>query len=398
MADEPTETEAHSEESEGASGTNGKSSSFADRLAADRAAFMAHAGDEGGDKKSDKANGKTDAKSDKAKVDAVVEDDEDDDSDLDDDQVDEETKDDDEEVESKDDKDSDGADGDDDDSDLDEEKKDDKDVDASTKKRLDQVRTTDKRLRERRDADFKAQEQRLQQFESNIEKAWRPRIEKAEKFEKLAARARTHTADVLLELGLTDEDLEHAARDIYAHSKKGSEDPKNKEAALRARLVREQAEEVKALRKRLDEKDETEKKSKEEAEQRKAVDGHLDRFAAAAKKTDRYPLAKSYLAKDPQSARAELEVVAGRLAQQLGAMPDPNDVIKAFEKDRRRVLRAHGLDPKKLYPSASSATATEKADTDTKKKPTPKNGDKTTAEKPTVKRLTKADYIAGKFD
>jgi hypothetical protein len=398
-ADEHSGMEAHDNGDE-VNGTSsaadtGIGASLKERLERDRAAFLA--GDLGDDAGLEKADKKKAAKA--SRDSSKDDDDQDDDADLDDDGDDEDEKtdvaaDDDEEE---------TADEDDDDSDLDDdddEKAKAPGADDETKKRLEQVRRTDKRLREKREADFKSRETELRKIETGIEERWKSRVEKAENFEKLAARAKTHAADVLIELGLTDDDLEHAARDIYAHSKKGAEDPKNKEAALRARAQREKDERIAALEKRLNDREKTEAEKQQEAEQRKAVDAHLDRFASVAKKnSERYPLANNYLAKNPQGARADLEVVAGRLAQQLGAMPSEKDVIRAFEKDRRRVLREHGIDPKKFV--ATSATTDDAKKTD--KKTDTKTGDQTTANqksKPNgeVKRLTKADYIAGKFD
>lgn len=392
MAGEHSETTAHGDE--GSASTNGASGlSYEQIIARDRAAFLEEGG--GADDAADEASSKKPAKPSKSKpVDEDEHRDEsDDDADLDDDEdADEVASDDDTDA----DDDSDNK-AEDDDSDLDEDDDEEKGGDSETSKRLEQVKRTDKRLREKREADFEAREQKLRKLEADIEAAWKPRVEKAEKFERLAERAKTHAADVLLELGLTEDDLEYAARDIYAHSKKGSEDPKNKEAAARSRREREQAEEIRRLKDRLDNREKTEAERQKEADERKAIDAHLDRFASAAKKTDRYPLARSYLAKNPQAARADLEVVAGRLAQQLRAMPSDKDVIKAFEKDRRRVLREHGIDPKKFTASSSAAITADTKKTATTKT-TPKTGDKTTAEKQTTKPISKDDFIARKFD
>ena len=94
---------------------------------------------------------------------------------------------------------------------------------------------------------------------------------------------------------------------------------------------------------------------------------------AASEKT---PLAKAYLAKNPARARVDLEVVAGRLIQQTGVLPEPKAVMIAFEKERRQVLRDHGIDPKSRNAAASAANTVSTAKT------TPKPGDKKTAEKP----------------
>jgi hypothetical protein len=391
MAGEHTETQAHDGDSNDTS--NGASHVSRDTLLArDRAAFLAG---ELGD--ADEKPAKVDDKKPPAKSKPVDADDDDDDDLDDEDDEDLDDQDDEDDVEET-------ADEADDDSDLDEEDEDadadkDKGDDAETSKRLEKVRRTDQRLRERREQEFAKRDRELGDREGKIAKTiehWTPRIEAAEKFEKLKARAKHSAVELLGELGVNlEEDGEDLAREIYAHSKKGAADPKNKDAAARSRKEREQADTIRKLQERLDARDKAEEEQKMTAEQRKAVDHHLDRFSALAKKSEKFPLAKTYLAKNAEAARADLEVVAGRVAQQLGRMPEPKEVMKAFEKDRRRVLRAHGIDPKSRGAASSSAASS----TDSKAaKTTAKTGDKTTAEKKTEKPFTKDDFIRGNYD
>lgn len=338
--------------------TNGASSnegavSHASQLAADRAAFLAMTGDVAEDKPAAKP-----AKSEPAEdVEKVDPDDADPDADLDD-------EDDAEKVEAKTDEDEDP------DADLDDEDKP-AQPDPETAKRLQQVQRTDKRLREQREREWAAKEREFEQREASL----KPKFERLEKFERLIERARHEPELLLAEAGITsDEDITHAFRRLYAMTDAGKKDPKTREAVDRLAKERERDEEIRKLAKKLEDKEAAEKKAAEEQEHRKAVESTLDRFAKAA--SDRYPLAKTFLEKNPARARADMEFVAGRLIQQHGRMPEAKEVMVAFEKERRQFLRDHGIDPRSRGAATSATNATSSA------KPAPKAVDKKTATAP----------------
>lgn len=310
---------------------------FEAQLAADRAAFLAgDEGDEGGGdeveapapKKAPKAAPKPveDADDDEAPAEDEDEAPEDDDADLDED---DDEADDEEEAEAED-----------DDADLDDEPK--AKIDPKVAKSLEQVRRAEQRMRMQHDERVASFERAVAAKEAEIQ----AKAERVEKFEKLAARAKHDTVSVLRELGLNEDDFELAAHEIFAHSKKGAEDPKRREAVARTRREREQADRLEKLERELADT----KKADAERETRAAQQREAERYVAKVTKavSDKTPLAQQYLAKAPERAHADIEAIAGRMARETGTIPDPKAVIKEFERDRRRILRDHGIDPKAL--------------------------------------------------
>lgn len=309
--------------------------SFEQQLAADRAAFLAgddeYAGDDGVAQPSDtkkpteKKPAKPDDDSDLDEDDVATDDAE---ADVDEDTVDKEEP----EAEA------------DDDSDLDEDEpaaakaK----VDPETAKRLAAVRRTEERAREQLARDRATFERERETAQAQLKE----RFEKVERFEKLAARARYNPVEILTELGLTEDDFEDAARDIYAHSKKAASDPKLKEATARSRRERELADEVRALKAKVDEREKSETTEKQKAEARKGVEAYVAKIAKSVPET--LPLAKQLIKSNPAKAHAKIEAIANRLAIETGSVPDAKAVLKQLEKDRRQALRDVGIDPKSL--------------------------------------------------
>lgn len=366
MAGEHTESEAH-----GKAGSNGVSSALDDRLAADRAAFLSgNAGDDEGEKTKAKPSKTADDDSDL---------DEDDDRDDDADEI--EDEDDDKSTVDKDE--------DDPDSDLDEDDDSEK-VEPEVAKRLDQVRRTDKRLREQREAHFKEQEAKLQGLVTELEQKWGKRIEAAEQFEQLKSR-KHDPIGILKAIGYDDADFADIAREAWAHSPDGAKDPKYKDAIAKTRRERELADKLSSVEKRLEEQAKAEKERNEQATREREVEAFIGKVSKSA--TEKTPLAQKFLEAEPQAARIELEVIAGRLAQQLGQMPDPKKVMIEFEKSQRRMLRRYGIDPTSLKaaaPSSSTKTETTKAKMDAKKTVDKKTK---TEEVDSDKPLSKADFI-----
>lgn len=381
MAGEHSESEAHGGDQGDAGGVNGSSvaTTFADTTSAARAAFIA--GELGDD-----ADAKADAKADKSKADARDKTDlEDEDADLaegDDDDQDEDT-----DVEAK------ADDEEDPDKDLDED--DDKPADkgdAETAKRLEQVRKTDKRLREQREAQFKAREQELKDIEANLESRWKPRIEAAEEFERLKSR-KHDPIGVLKALGYSgNADFADIARLAWGETDDVAKDPKNKAAIDRMKKDRELSDEIANLKREREEEKKASQQREREAEGQRNVEVFVGKVTKAV--SDKMPLAKKFIETDPDNARVEIEVIGGRMAQQLGRLPDPKAVMVEFEKQERRRLRRYGIDPKTMKPGtpAAAAPAVEVRKAADKKKPAA----------PTIetksKPLTKQDFIDGKFD
>lgn len=298
----------------------------------------------------------------------------DDDADLDDD--------DDEEVEAVDADESDEDESDDPDKDLEDEDEKPAKVEPEVAKRLEQVRRTDKRLREQRESQFKERES---QIDATIKK-WEPKLEAAEEFEKLKSRKHDPIA-ILKAIGYSEDDFADVAREAWAHSPDGAKDPKVKEAIHKTRKEREMADELANIKKSLAEREKTEKEREQQAVREREVEAFIGKVSKAA--TEKTPLAAKFLAAEPETARIELEVIAGRLAQQLGQMPDPKKVMIEFEKSQRRMLRRYGIDPatvKAATPKPELATTAKKT---AAKKPAAPRADDTDDDKP----LTKADFV-----
>ncbi len=267
-----------------------------------------------------------------------------------------------------------------DDEDEDEEA-DEKKPDADTSKRLDAVRRREQRSREQLATERKSFEKERDAFISE----WKPKIEAAEKFEALKGRGVNafNALDVLRELGLEDSDLVQASRNLYAASADGKADPKNAEAIARLKKERERDDELKTLRKKLEDREAAEKAEREQAAQARAVDSYLDGIEKAAPEGS---LAKHFLVKQPKATRAMLGKIAFALAEKNGAPPSAKQVNAFYEKARAKQLRALGVDPTTIAKAAPVKGATAKT------------GDKKTAKQTTDtdEPLTKAAFVGRK--
>jgi hypothetical protein len=290
----------------------------------------------------------------------------------------------------------------DEDADLDDEDAEDaseKSTDPETSKRVAQVQRTDKRLREQREKQFAEREKRFADRESHFQhviEQWKPRVEAAERYESLKANARFNLIPILKDLGFTEDDWEPAGRELYAHSKKGAEDPKNAEAVARTKRERERDDRLAKLEKRESDREASDKKAKEDAAAAASFNEYIDTVVSVASKSEKLVLAKQYVAKNPTRARADMQRIANSLYNESGTIPDKKDVAKALEKERRAILRDHGVDPKSVG-AAKAADATEAAEK--KNKPNGKSAPKP-APKPANddKPFTKDDFIKMKFD
>lgn len=283
----------------------------------------------------------------------------------------------------------DDADEDDDEDDADSDDSDDDDEgddDPELAKRLAQVRKTEQRLR----AQLAEQRAELQR---EID-SWKPRIAKVQEFEQLSKRAKYEPAAVLRALGLSEEDMEDAARDIYANSTKGSADPKNKEAVARSRRERELADKLSAMEKKLAERDEAEKKAQVEREAEQQVQSYL---RGIAKKVDaeKFPLAAAQKTKNAARFEEKIALVAHQLAQKTGEWPSAPKVLARYERMRREELEELGVDPTAI--AVKSKTNPKAADKTNGKKSAPSKNGAALPDRPSRAQLL-AELEAGDFD
>lgn len=349
-------------EAEGsANGVNGASLSREQAYAADKAAFLAEMSGEAieapAETKPTKAAAKASAKADpdleadEPEVEASADDD--DDLDVDEPEIDEEAEDE---------PDEDADDG----------------ADPDKSKRLDAVRRREQRSREAIAKERRAFEQERDSFVAE----WKPRIEAAERFESMKGRGVNayNAVDVLRELGMPDDDFEEAGRAIFAVSKTGAADPKNKEAIARNKREREQAEEIRELRKRLDERDSSEKKQAAEAANAREVERFIDGIAKSAPAGT--PSA-DWLEREPAKTRAHYARLAEKLWERTGARPTAKAVHAAYNKWRTNQLRSLGVDVSAAKSGAKTVTA---------------NGAKKGAKADEDRPLTRDEYVSSKFD
>lgn len=347
---------------EGSNGTTGAPLSREQAYAADKAAFLAEMAGESVEETKQEAKptkpapkaASVEADADEAELEASSEDD---DLDLDDPELDDEEEESPDEVEDKDDG-----------------------TDPDKSKRLDAVRRREQRSRE-----AIAKERRAFEHERDaFVKEWKPRIEAAEQFQAMKARGVNpyNAVDVLRELGLHDDDFEEAGRAVFAASKTGAADPKNKEAIARSKRERELADEIRELKKWRDDREANEKQTAEQAENSRQAERYLDGVVKAAPSGT---LSAQLLEKDPKKARVMYAKIADRLWERTGERPAPKAIHAAYDKHRAKELRALGIDPATLTKSNGT-------------KPT-KPGDKKDAKKADEDRpLTRDEYLTMKFD
>ena len=230
------------------------------------------------------------------------------------------------------------------------------DADPDTSKRLATVKAQEKRLREqiakeRSDARAALDAER-KQFEQDIA----PKLKAASDFEALAKRAKYDPAAVLEQLGLTDDDFELAARHLYARSKAGQTDPKNKAAAEQAAREREAHDRIAAHEKKLADL-EAKLTAKEQAQAFETQRGQYLDLTLKAVANDNAPLLAKLATKAPAKARAELWQTAERLFDSTGEFPDHEDVITAWESARRAELEDLGIDVATSAKPAAAAPA-----------------------------------------
>lgn len=243
-------------------------------------------------------------------------------------------------------------------------------VDPVTQKRLDQIQKQEKRQREliaKERAEFEAERAK-----------WQAELDAAREFADLRGRAKYDPAGILAKLGVTEDDFEPIARDLYARSKAGREKPENREAALRMQQQREYADKVAALEQKLQQFEAKQQEAAQRQEWERAYSTWYGGVTKAASSVEA-PLLQAQLAKNPARAEQAIQAVAAQLHQQTGEWPDADDVITAYEAQRRAELEELGipLDTIKRKPAANGNAPTAPAKT------MPANAGSTTQPKPT---------------
>jgi hypothetical protein len=211
---------------------------------------------------------------------------------------------------------------------------------------------------ERRSAQLRKQEQR-QRERLSAERAeiTKQQNELAAERKELAAwkaakaRAKYDPVAYLKAADLSDDDMEPAAKFVWAHTKKGAETPGNAEAAARLMREREAQSKIDALQARLDKLDEEKTQAAKQQEIDKYVASYISKVEKAAKPGT---IAAHYIGKGGASAdktRTRFKTIAHEIMN--GAHPDvsdggeeptPAEVLSVYEKLRREELEDDGVD------------------------------------------------------
>lgn len=214
--------------------------------------------------------------------------------------------------------------------------------DPGTAKRLEAVQKAERRAKEQLAKERTAAHADIDARVAKLDAEWGPRIRSAEAFESLRPRVRYNTVAVLRELGLTDDDFESAAQQLYAHSKAAGIKPEHRAAAERASREREHSDELAATQKRLKDLEGSIAQRDEQAKQSAAAERYLSSIEKAVVAAT--PLAKHFLVKTPDKTRGQLAEIALALLDETGAQPSPGDVVARYETVRRAELEELGVD------------------------------------------------------
>lgn len=210
-------------------------------------------------------------------------------------------------------------------------------------KRLTSIAKAEKRSRdliskERADAkaDFQAEVERVR---AEIT----PHIDSVKKYKAAVEQARTNPVELMRSLGLSEDDFEYVAQQLFNNSKAAASDPKRAAAAAHARREREKDLEIRELRDWRTQV-ETEKKQAAatqtfESQKTQFLDHVTATLPAEAQ------LLKALIEKSPIKAKAEMWKTTERLFAETGEVPDAEDVALAYEKQRRAELEELGIDP-----------------------------------------------------
>lgn len=222
-----------------------------------------------------------------------------------------------------------------------------KKVDPEMQKRVDQIQKREKQAK----AAIARERAEFHQERDAFLEEWKPLVQEAQAFKQYRAKVRTNPAAVLMALGLKEEDLDYAARQVHGRSKKAAENPKNREYS--DRLERERELEERAINAERLAQQALERVS--QADQQRVEQENLDRYLKVMVKSiqaEEHPLVATMIKKTPEKARKMLHQTAERLWNETGEVPDHADVVAQLEQDRREELEELGVDLSSLVPTS----------------------------------------------
>lgn len=226
---------------------------------------------------------------------------------------------------------------------------------ADIDKRVAAVQKQAKREREHSARLHQESQRQLDGQKAEFERAWRPKVEQAERVQALLDKAKADPLALSDELGWDPDTQLYVAQQLYAEAQAKKGDPKYRDQAQRVRREREASGKTGELEKKV--ADLTTRLEQQDADRR--VEAAATRAAAAV--GEKTPLLRHMLATNPEHARERIRQATAYFRQQTGAEPSPADVITKLEEVERQELIARGIDPLAAITAAPTKNKTKTA-------------------------------------
>lgn len=207
------------------------------------------------------------------------------------------------------------------------------DPDAELQRRMDLAHAAEKERK------LTAREQEI----SAKEAEWKDRQADLERYERAKANAKHDPAAVLEALGIGDDELEFAARQIYARSPAAAKNPQARQMSEREQRDRQLQEGIRLANERAAKLEQT--IAERDAQERERA--YVDEAARAI--SDDHPVLRNLIKNTPGEARALLLQTAEHLLRATGEVPEHADVVRTLEQAKRTELKKLGIDVDQIF-------------------------------------------------
>ena len=228
-------------------------------------------------------------------------------------------------------------------------------ADPESDRRRVMLAKTEKKQREDIAREKAAARAEIQSEVERVKASLSPQLDAVRRFEVAQKRAKSDPVAALRALGLSDEDFEHASRQLYYASPAAAKDPKNRIAAEQSIQRHEADSRVDQLQAKIDAMEAKEAQREQSAKLEQQKGQYLDHVAKGV--TDETPLLQKLIAKNPTKARTAMWATAEAFFAETGEMPDAEDIAVAYEKQRRAELEDLGIDVAAVAKSKGVAAA-----------------------------------------
>lgn len=229
--------------------------------------------------------------------------------------------------------------------------------DPDRDKRIEAVQKAEKRSLEKVAAERRKFDEERQSFISErqkFEKEWGPRMEAAQRFDEMKERAQWDLAGVAEMLGISAEDYEHHAKQLFRLSPRGKADPKNRDAYERDNREREHRQKLTAAEKRIQDMESKLDERFKALEEKERLSGLTQKAQKAL--GDDTPIMRKRFETHPEAAQKDFAIAVKYLREQTGEEPDPADVIRELEAIEQENARARGFTIPTKAPVKAEAT------------------------------------------